>query len=631
MADGRPLSHGKTRNSQIRRSLSSDNIILIISFQPYDSSKIAVCRDSFPHPICGQPCYGWLWLIGKYQQFHSGCGNPDRHPGGQPFFCTRGGSVTLIWTSSNASAVTINSTIVQPASGGTTIVSPSQTTTYTATASANGSHSSASATVTIIAGNSFQGMSAQGAGNPSETDVDPNGAVGTKQFMEYVNTQYQAYDKTTFAPVWEQPQPFATPWTSSSKPIPECSGNNITLDAVINFDRLASRWILAAKAADTSGNYYFCIAISSGDDLSSANWYPYYFPLAALNLPSNYLPDWPKLGTWPDAYYATLDLFDTSANVEADVGVLACAFDRADMLQGMTMKTPQCFQGPSSLLSNGIYLGHSLIPADVDGTTPPAAGRDEFMVSIENPTNNGTATTSDSLNLLDFHVDWTTPANSTFTQSSLPVATYAPGCYLFQAGFPGVTNCVPEPAASNNPQYIDSVGDRLMPRFAYRNFGSYESFLVSQTISTALNSQTPWQTGIRWYELRDNGSGTPAVNQYGLVSPDNSLYRFLPSIAQDGAGNAAVGYSVSNASTDPAIDFSYWSLTTANATPSEVGVLSGSGEEVSGRNGFGEWGTYSSMTVDPVDDCTFWYVNEYWPNNSGWATRIAFFPLPGCN
>jgi hypothetical protein len=48
------------------------------------------------------------------------------------------------------------------------------------------------------------------------------------------------------------------------------------------------------------------------------------------------------------------------------------------------------------------------------------------------------------------------------------------------------------------------------------------------------------------------------------------------------------------------------------------------------------WGDYTSMNIDPVDDCTFWYVNEYYTlagqqsSTAGWQTRIASFKLPGC-
>lgn len=316
-----------------------------------------------------------------------------------------GETSTLTFSSTNSTTGTISATgtVTQGVgTGGTTQETLSETTIYTYTVGPpDGPPATATATVTVFPGTSFSGITQAVSNNPSETDIDANGAVGKTQFMEYVNSQYDAADKLTLAPLWKPPEAIGTPWEQAS--IAECSGNNITLDAVINYDRLASVWVIAAKASDSQGNYYFCIAVSSADDLTTATWYAYVFNLSSSGYIANpqggsYLPDWPKLGTWPDAYYVTMDLIDESlvngspANTEA--GVLACAFDRTDMLQGNPMLTPQCFPGPSVLLSNGIYLGHSLIPADLDGTTPPPSGRDEFMLSIENPINDGKTTTS---------------------------------------------------------------------------------------------------------------------------------------------------------------------------------------------------------------------------------------------
>jgi hypothetical protein len=218
------------------------------------------------------------------------------------------------------------------------------------------------------------------------------------------------------------------------------------------------------------------------------------------------------------------------------------------------------------------------------------------------------------------------------TLSTLPVDPFTPGCYLYDPETPVVTNCVLEPPTSDGepPELIDSVGDRLMPRFAYRNFESHESYLVSHTIHTGHDSRNAEQTGVRWYELRNNGSGLPTVHQSGTVNPDDMLYRFLPSIAQDKDGNVAVGYSGSNRSTDPGIYFSYWAPGQGDS-PNEIQLFQGPGEEVTDVAPFaGKWGSYSSMTVDPIDDCTFWYVNEYFDALSTWRTRIANFKLPGC-
>jgi hypothetical protein len=166
-----------------------------------------------------------------------------------------------------------------------------------------------------------------------------------------------------------------------------------------------------------------------------------------------------------------------------------------------------------------------------------------------------------------------------------------------------------------------------MFRFAYRNFGTYQSYLVSHTVQVGSGIGT--QTGIRWYELR--GNGVPTLNQTGTISPDQSLYRFMPSITQDQNANAAVGYSISSASTHPGIRASWWNLAT-QSSPTEINLFTGTADQ---ENTY-HWGDYSNMTVDPVDGCTFWYVNEYFTTNQigtgkpVWQTRIANFAAPGC-
>ena len=470
----------------------------------------------------------------------------------------------------------------------------------------------------------FEGIDASQLARP-QLDVDPNGAVGTKQFMEWTNVYFQAYDKISFAPVWSAPQSGTSPW--QNKGITACNG--IGGDGVVIFDRLALRWVIAARSSATN-NYNYCVAVSNTDDLSSKSlaWYTYVFSLNALlgtNAQGNvYFPDWPKIGTWSDAYYVAMDLNDPNIG-DREVGFLVCALDRTNMLVNGTPNPPICFEQPSPV-GTSVYLGHSLIPADVEGTTPPPAGRDEFLVSIQNPVMDNKTTTSSTFNLWDFHVDWANPSASTLTQSTISEAPYRPGCY--GPGSPSNTICVPEPSTSLTGNYIDSVGDRFMPRMSYRNFGSYESYLVSHTIQVGTSSSK--QTGIRWYELRDPGSGAPSLYQDGNISPDQSLFRFMPSIAEDANGNAAVGYNVSSANTHPGINAAYFSL--ANSTsPVEITLYAGTGDE---ENSY-HMGDYASMTVDPEDGCTFWYVNQYFPTNQiasqiAWGTRIANFAIPGC-
>lgn len=473
----------------------------------------------------------------------------------------------------------------------------------------------------------FEGMDALTIPVP-QLEVDHNGAVGTKQYMEWVNSYYQAYNKTTFAPVWASPQEGDQPWRDTN--MSNCYGSGGG-EGFVTFDRPASRWVLAKRASPANNEYYYCIAVSNIDDLSSSSlaWYTYEFNITAwlgVNSSGNvYYPDWPKFGTWSDAYYATFDLEDPN-NGYQEIGVVACAFDRTNMIVNGTARTQQCFSNPNPIpLHGALYLSHSMIPADIDGTTPPPKGQHEYLVSIQNPPKDGKTTTSTSINLWNLHVNWTTPTSSTFSKGKFTVTSYEPGCY--DVTNPVDTFCVTEPSSSSTGNYIDSVGDRLMPRFEYRNLGTYESFLVSHTVQ--VGTGTNQQTGVRWYELR--GNTTPTLFQSGTVTNGSSIYRFTPSIAEDNVGNAAVGYSVSSSSLHPGIRAAYWSLPNKTA-PTEITIYNGSGDEENSSL----WGNLSSMTVDPTDNCTFWYVNRYYSSNQtgtaiDWDTRIGHFKLSTCH
>ena len=474
---------------------------------------------------------------------------------------------------------------------------------------------------------SFEGIDASQLGHP-EFDVDPNGAVGTKQYLEWTNPYFQAFDKTNRAQVWSAPVSAATIWRQEG--ISNC---NIAGDGLVLFDRLASRWIVAGhNSPGINGPYFYCIAVSNTDDLSSPSlaWYAYEFQLpTGVNASGHpYFPDWPKLGTWADGYYLSFDLMDPNQGYRI-IGIEACALDRTNIVTGGLPNPIQCFSDPSPIPTSGEpYLGHSLIPADVEGNTAPPAGRPEFFTAVQNPPRDGKTTTSNTINLWAFHVDWSDPANSTFTKTPLDVTSYTPGCY--RANAPGNTVCVVEPSLNSAGKHylLDSVGDRLMPRLAYRNFGTYESFLVSHTIRVGLKNP---QTAVRWYELRDNGAGTPEVYQSGNINPSGSVYRFMPSLAQDQAGNVAVGYSVSSGTVHPGIRAASWSLLNQTA-PHEINIQTGVGDSEDSVR----WGDYTSMTVDPVDECTFWYVNEYLKANQvngaiTWDSRIAHFSISGCS
>jgi hypothetical protein len=409
--------------------------------------------------------------------------------------------------------------------------------------------------------------------NVDLTPPDTNGAVGATQYVQWVNAQFAVFDKVTGALV-AGPTDGNALWAGFGG---GCETNNDG-DPIVQYDKMANRWIFTQFSISTLP-YTECVAVSTASDATGTyNRYAFSF--------DNDFPDYPKLGVWPDAYYMSFNVF---LNGNTFIGADACALDRNAILAGNDA-TDICFQQTSSVAS--------LLPSDMDGTTPPSAGEPAFFMNFG----------KNVIQLWSFHVDFTTPLNSTFTGPTvLPVATFTARCFR---------SCVVQPGTT---QRLDALGDRPMYRLAYRQFpNGVESLVFNHSIST----------GVRWYEVRSPNS-TPTVFQQGTFGP-NSTTRWMGSIAMDQSSDMALGYSVSSSSVYPSI---YFTGRVAADTPGgmegEQLIVNGSGSQTGGVS---RWGDYSAMTVDPVDDCTFWYTQEYIQStgNFNWNTRIANFIFPNC-
>jgi hypothetical protein len=419
-------------------------------------------------------------------------------------------------------------------------------------------------------GNGFAGFSVTGA------PPDTNGAVGATQYVQWVNTSFAVFSKS--GALLAGPTAGNALWSGFGG---GCQTNNDG-DPIVLYDKLANRWIFAQFSVSTTP-FLECVAVSTTSDATGTfNRYSFSY--------SNF-DDYPKLGVWPDGYYATFNMFNNTTN--AFVGADLCAFNRTAMLNGQPA-TQVCFQQGSSI--------GGVLPADLDGTTAPPAGSPNYMLFFG--TNN--------LNLFKFHVDFTTPANSTLTgPTSIPVAAFTALCN-------GGT-CVPQSGTTNQ---LDSLADRLMYRLAYRNLGTKEALVVNHSVVAGTSG------GVRWYEI-DNPGGTPSVAQQSTFAPD-SKFRWMGSIAMDKAGDIAMGYSVSSSSTFPSIAFTGRTPSDPTSTMEpETTIINGSGSQTGTLT---RWGDYSAITVDPVDDCTFWYTNEYLKTSGtfNWSTRIANFKFSNC-
>jgi len=412
---------------------------------------------------------------------------------------------------------------------------------------------------------------------------DTNGAVGMTQFVQIVNVTFAVYDKRSGSLVLG-PALINSVWKGFGGPCEAGNGG----DPIVLHDQIAGRWLISQlQFNSTFTSNQQCVAVSTSSDATgSYNRYEFDF--------GSNLPDYPKFGVWPDAYYYTANIFPSGHTF---AGAEACAFNRAAMLASAPA-TMVCFQNPPTVAS--------LLPSDLDGSTLPPTGSPNFLVEIAD---------SSHLDLFQFHVDFANPANSTFSAPApIPVAPFSEICNR-------AINlaCILEPPPGEK---VDGLGDRLMFRLAYRNFGDHEALVVNHTVAGGALA------GVRWYEIRSPGA-SPFVFQQGTVV-DPNIHFWMGSIAMDQAGNIALGFSASSMSLDPSVEL-------VGRVPTDpLGSMQGPTVAVTGtgvqQSSFHRWGDYSSMALDPKDDCTFWYTQEYYKTSGSfnWATRITAFKFNSC-
>ncbi len=436
--------------------------------------------------------------------------------------------------------------------------------------------------------NQWEGL---GAGYPGFTVVavppDPNMAVGPNHIVQWVNNAFVVFDKQ--GNQIQAPIDDGTFWGSLST----CNQLGGFSDPIVQYDRMANRWIVGEVAIPLLpglfGQFAQCFAVSTTPD-PTGSYYTW-----AYGFGSN-INDYPKIGVWPDGYYVTFNIFQIAGPF---VGPESCAWDRNAMLQGAHAPAFVCFQ------LNGTFYA-SLLPSDLDGATLPPAGSPNFFMNMD-PGSNG-------LNMWSFHADFANPQNSTFAG---PVSV--PGVAPFTSPCLDTQDCIPQPGTTTK---LDAVGDRLMYRLAYRNFGDHASIVANHTVLTSGGN-----TAVRWYEVRNPGP-TPTLFQQGTYAPD-AENRWMGSISLDKSGNIGIGYSVASGLTYPSIRVTGREAGDApGELQSETLAVVGGGSQT----GYDRWGDYSAMRIDPSNDCTFWYTQEYQAStaSANWNTRIISFQFPSC-
>ncbi len=437
---------------------------------------------------------------------------------------------------------------------------------------------------------------------------DPNGDVGQHNYVASVNLTFAIYTKT--GGLLYGPADIGSLWQNFS--VPDCARH--AGDEVVVYDEISNRWIIT-QFTTVGPEYWNCVAVSTTED-PLGSYYRYAFSTGA------FFPDYPKYGIMSDGLYITTREFGPVD--EYQIGVYA--INRHQLVEGDPNPTVVSFylvDGPQPTY----LLGDGILPADQDGKRMPPPHSPEYFAGTMDD-DYGYGAPFDAINWFAADVDFAHPASSTFDLTeSIPTAE-------FDSNFPcapGPRDCLPQPGIVNPDQYLDILSYRQRPTFRlqYRNFKAYESLVTNQSVEAR-----PGVAGVRWYEIRSPQD--PVIYQQGTYAPDDGVHRWMGSVAQDRFGNLAAGYSVVNATTvKPGIRYS------GRLSSDPLGQLS-QGEAVL-QNGTGvqtttnsRWGDYTSMSVDPRDDCTFYYMNEYYERNGTpadtrpWQTRIGAFKFPGC-
>ncbi len=426
-----------------------------------------------------------------------------------------------------------------------------------------------------------------GQADANSCPPDPDGAVGSTQFVQAVNSSYQVFTKAGAAATG------VIDLASLFTNIPGDDG-----DPIVLFDKFADRWVITEFQVSVAP-CGFSVAISKTAD-ATGGYYVYNFSNALWST-QNY-PDYPKFSVWSDGYYMT-GQYSPEGVVVLDRTRMLAGKQSAGMVLTAAPTSPAYFGGNNSLYTAAKTL-------DCDASALPPYGSPEYLVFFENLASGGF---SDKIVFYKCMHDTTAHTLAVTRADSLSPTT-------FNAYFSGGSEMdISQPGSATS---LDALDGTFNFRTPFMSFTNHNSVVLCNTVNVGSGV-----AGIRWYEIRQNGVGLPwSIYQQGTYAPADGSSRWNGSIGMDQNGDIALEYSISSSTVYPSIGYTGRMSTDAlnSMTGAEQLAITGTAPAISCGN---RWGDYSEMTLDPTDGLTFWNTNEYC-KASVQASRIFAFKLP---
>ncbi|QYJ97113.1 carboxypeptidase regulatory-like domain-containing protein [Shewanella alkalitolerans] len=438
---------------------------------------------------------------------------------------------------------------------------------------------------------------------------DAAGDVGRDHYVQVVNMAFAVWDKegnllvdrTPMTEFWKRLGGVCGDPNANPAPAKPWESPTTEREPIVLYDQLADRWVVTQNAYVSGKESRQCFAVSKTSD-PTGDWHLYEFELNGDKWHNG-----AQLGVWSDGYYLSANQHNKSDNSKA--GTAAVVFERDKMLYGVPARSIY-FDAP---------LTANLLPVDLDGKRAPAAGTPNYFLSLQDDKVHGSA--QDEIQVWAFKADWNNPQNSQFSQ----VAALA--TEPFDINEACGNTCIEQDSwGGDSYNALKAYQDKLMYRAAFRQFGDHQSLVVNHTVDVGEQ-----HFGVRWYEIRNLGAGAE-IFQQGSYAPDVN-HRWLASMAMDASGNIGMGFAISGEEMLPSVRY------TGRLNGDPLGQISLAEQvlvdaEAAQVNSFdGHYGKRSMMTIDPTDDCSFWYTQEYGADHdfeSMWATRIGKFSFPNC-